>query len=102
MSFWLKRFDANQSKTTKDVKDSYTLTWSDEKRSWEYDEVWDVNGERKFKEWMYVIDTYTMDDCIDYFYNSTNSTFHFGEDTGKGAEMYNHYYSNAIEDAPGS
>lgn len=56
MSFWLKRFDANQNKTTKDVKDSYTLNWSDEKRSWEYDEVWDVNGERKFKEWMYVIE----------------------------------------------
>ncbi|MCQ2798604.1 MAG: hypothetical protein MJ220_01860 [Bacilli bacterium] len=65
-------------------------------------EVWDVNGERKFKEWMYVIDTYTMDDCIDYFYNSTNPTFHFEEDAGKGAEIYNHYYCNVIEDAPGS
>ena len=102
MNFWLKRFDYNKNEYTKDVKDASTLTWSDEKATWEYDEVWDVNGERKFKEWMYVAETYTMDDCISYFYNSTNPTFHFGEDTAKGAEVYNHYYCYVTEDAPGN
>ncbi|MCQ2772774.1 MAG: hypothetical protein MJ238_05845 [Bacilli bacterium] len=98
MHFWHLKHKNNLKDLV--INDMYTFFVSrDESGEWYKDD--NLNTDPKYDGWIYTINTYTLDNCLDAWYCSTNPTYTFVELDTEATKFYTRWNASFIEDAPG-